>query len=409
MPRQAGITHPRNPREASSRTRRAPVRSPTGAVVAQLALLALFSPGCLYLDDINSPPQAQIETVVAGPYLRGTQVALRADKSDDPNGDTLEVDWKAFTCSADRTACDAPAFQSLLDAELGTQFLVNMPTRRPNAEPNGEPLRVVAVEAEVFDNRRASHKDRLFIDLANQDPAVSLSHQGYIIIGRPGYPVGTSVHIVATGTDPEADTLTYEWSYTPVSGSTDVGWESVDVPQGANYEIYSLHPDVPGSWRVDVTVTDELGAAVADHVNIEIQPDSPPCIASLDPLYVAGARYIIDRDGPVRRFTVLAVDDDLDSYPRDVGDQFSRDFLGTASFRWQIASPDTSGQLVEVVGHSLPDYLFDPTGFAPGDRISLRVEAIDRIDRALICGDQDPTCSLVPNCMQRVTWDLEVR
>lgn len=377
-----------------------PARAQTPGIASLAVLTVAIGSGCLFLDEINSPPQAQVETVVAGPYYRGTTIAVRADKSDDPNGDRLIVDWKAFTCSADRTVCDAPAFQELARVSSETDFMVEVPMQRALATP--EPVQVIAVEAEVFDTRGASHSDRVFIDLTNLEPELTLQPQGILTPDRLGFPVGARVRIASLVSDPEDDALVYTWERTSVSGSSDDQWS----PDGTAAEIT---PDVPGSWEVSLTVTDSLGASVSDHATLTISADGPPCILSLDPPYVPGARYIVDRDAPARRFTVLSARDDLDSYPRRRGDPTTDEFFGTAHFRWFIATPDTGGQLTEVAGHQLADYLLDPSGFAPGDQLSLRVEAQDRIERDLICGDADPTCSLVEDCMQRVTWDVEVR
>ena len=76
--------------------------------------------------------------------------------------------------------------------------------------------------------------------------------------------------------------------------------------------------------------------------------------------------------------------------------------------RWQIASPDTDGQFVELAGYDLPDYVFNPAAFVPGDHISLRVEALDRIERTLHCGAEQPTCALVNGCVQRTTWNVRI-
>jgi hypothetical protein len=117
-------------------------------------------------------------------------------------------------------------------------------------------------------------------------------------------------------------------------------------------------------------------------------------------------RYIVDGVAP-RRFAVLSVTDDLDFYPARA-DQTG--FLGTASMRWYIATPDTGGAFVEVQGHAVADYVVDPSAYAPGDALSLRVEIDDRVGRQIVCDPAQPTCSLEQNeCLQRVTWGVEIR
>ena len=45
-----------------------------------------------------------------------------------------------------------------------------------------------------------------------------------------------------------------------------------------------------------------------------------------------------------------------------------------------------------------------------GDHVSVRVEIDDGQGRALPCAIDEPTCSIdLDACIQRLTWDLEVR
>lgn len=385
-----------------------------------MALAVFAGPGaagCLFLEEVNSPPQAQIETADPGPYYREAPIAIRADKSTDPDGTLKTVNWRAFTCSADRTACDAPPLLEQTGAPIDARFVVTPPSRRPGNDPNdpdelGEPLRIIAVEAEVFDDRGASHRDRVFIDLTNREPDVDLQAQGVTtsgITGLDGFPVSAPVYIVAQGSDLDGDPLDFQWTLLPPPGSTPGDVQFYELESGPQSAIYVLIPDIPGTWRVEVTASDEPGDAEDTHVDVVIEADHPPCIRTLDPPYAEGARYIIDRDGPARRFAVLHALDDLDSYPRRRGDELTDPYFDSARFRWQIASPDTSGQFIELSGHDLADYLFDAAAFVPGDQLSLRVEARDRVDRTLGCDDQQPTCALVSACTQRFTWDVEVR
>lgn len=375
-----------------------PVRFCRGFATGLIACLG--TTGCFFTSGVNSEPQAQIETVAAGPYHRGATIALTAYKSDDPNGDRLQVDWQAYTCSADRTQCDVPAFAELADVDPDEQFAFTVPARRLGAD---EPTVIVSVAATVTDEHGATHEDRLFVDISNRAPTAMLQVQGVRTApGENAYPIGSYVRVLADNQDPDGDGVSYTWNYlAPIdSDPSQVGWRMLDA---ATYE---LEPDVAGLWMVEVTATDELGEATTKSASIDMRPDALPCIASIDPPYAADARYIVDRDGPTRRFAVLEVRDDLDAYPPRTDEPF----FESARFRWLQATPATGGALTELANHRESDLVLDPGVFVPGDRVSLRVEIDDRAGRDIVCGVDSPTCSLAGDaCLQRITWEIEIR
>jgi hypothetical protein len=84
--------------------------------------------------------------------------------------------------------------------------------------------------------------------------------------------------------------------------------------------------------------------------------------------------------------------------------------LGDASFRWFLAGPHTGGELVPVAGTAGAELSIDPVHYAPGDLVELRVEAADRVARELPCSPVQQTCSIGGNgCLQRITWEVEIR
>lgn len=355
------------------------------------------APACFFVQPINSEPQARIDAETLGPHYRGSTIVLSADKSSDPDGEPLVADWKAFTCNPERTACDTPSFDSMSAESLGERFAITVPRTRTG---RAEATRLVLVTMTVRDPGGAEHEDLLYFDISNRDPAVAVQVQGFRAGSGSGYPIGTSMRIFAQGADADRDPVTYEWQLYPAGGSSaaDVRWDELSET------VYELEPDVTGLWMVEVTVRDDSGGEDSETASILVQPDAPPCIATTDPPAVPGARYILDQP---RRFAVLRVSDDLDVYPPPAPEDAP---MGSARFRWQVASPDTRGERVEVTGHTLADFVVDPRAHAPGDRISLRVEIDDRQGRAIVCDDDLPTCSLGGDqCLQRVTWDIEVR
>jgi hypothetical protein len=159
---------------------------------------------------------------------------------------------------------------------------------------------------------------------------------------------------------------------------------------------------------VEVTASDGVGGTVTGSESILVQDDALPCVVATEPEALPDARYILDRDALPRRFAVLQVRDDLDVYPSPPASL--QPPMGTAGFRWFVATPDTSGALVQIDGHDSADLVVDASAYAPGDRLELRVEIDDRVGRDVICAPDAPTCSLGgDSCRQRVTWEVEVR
>jgi hypothetical protein len=376
--------------------------SQRGSIAALLCLgAALGAAGCFFVQPINSPPQARIEKDTQGPHYRGDTLSFSARKSGDPDGEVLRAGWRAFTCSPDGNACDAPSFASRADAPLSESFGFTIPAFR---QGSAQATSLILITVTVADSQGAEHQDQLYVDVLNQAPTLDLQVQGFRSPSGSGYPVGTSMQVLADGHDPDGDAVTLDWRLYPAQGSVpaNVRWQRIDDTT------YELEPDIAGLWTVEVTASDGFGGTVTLSEPILVQADALPCIASTDPAAPPGVRYILDRDGTPRRFAVLSVRDDLDVYPPPPA--HLQPPMGSASFRWFVATPDTEGELVEFTDHDVADLLVDTSVYAPGDRLALRVEIDDRVGRDLICAPDAPTCSLGGDaCLQRVTWEVEVR
>lgn len=82
--------------------------------------------------------------------------------------------------------------------------------------------------------------------------------------------VGSTVYLDGTGsTDPDGDSLRYEWSVTHENG-TDVPLSCVDCPRP------TFTPPSEGTYRVRLEVTDSEGASDTDVLYVGAQPVSPP-------------------------------------------------------------------------------------------------------------------------------------
>jgi len=362
-------------------------------------LAALSVGGCLYADTINGEPQARIGKSTPGPHYVGSEVTMTAFESTDPDHDVLSATWVAVQCE-DAAGNSCPPDQSQIigtkSDSVSTDFTFQVRDKTP-----------VLVTLTVRDDRGATTQDWMYVEVQNRDPEVDLQRQP---VGTE-YTLGTSVRVVARGTDPDGDApLYYAAQAKPPRGSLPDQTRFEKFSETSDEAIWELEPDVSGLWVVEVTVRDGTGAdagEVVKEIPVLFVDDAPPCVTATDPLAVSGASYVVDTAGGVRRFAVTSVSDDLDSYPAASGP-----YQGEAEFRWFIASPDTSGQFVAVSGNTANDYFVDPSAYAPGDVVKVRVEVIDRIERGpLPCADDIGMCSYTgdASCLQRVTWEAEIR
>ena len=81
--------------------------------VIRLLVLASVLSGCFYTDPINQRPSIAIHQSGTGPVVRGQMHVGFSAISNDPDGDTVAVSWRAYAC--DGTACDSTEFDSGTD------------------------------------------------------------------------------------------------------------------------------------------------------------------------------------------------------------------------------------------------------------------------------------------------------
>jgi hypothetical protein len=103
---------------------------------------------------------------------------------------------------------------------------------------------------------------------------------------------------------------------------------------------------------------------------------------------------------------VGSVSDDLDVWPELPPSEYFLPVGASFSWRWPARH-----RWCAAAGRGWTRPLASSISqIAPGDRISIRLEVADRVDRTLPCADGDGTCSIGGDeCLQRLTWEVEIR
>jgi hypothetical protein len=272
------------------------------------------------------------------------------------------------------------------------------------AIPSHDPIRVQLV---VRDKNGAESRDIETIEVGNRSPVITLQvRQGGQAPGlSTSYVVTVPLEVAVVVSDPDMDPTTLAWDLVRPRESNpgDVTWR----PVGETGTVYELIPDVSGIWRVDVTASDGLPEGTEVHMEqILVAEDQPPCIGITSPASPGGGRHVLRREDGPRAFSVLHVSDDLDPSPRPAIDS---PYVGLTTFAWSLAGPQTGGTLAPLPGVTGPEHVIDPSGYAPGDLLELRVDVSDRVARAPACDAADPVCASSETCFQRLTWEVEIR
>ena len=226
---------------------------------------------------------------------QGGEVALTATASD-PDGDSLTYDWSA----------PAGRFSEATDAA----------TTRWTAPDEVGP---VTIRVEVSDGRGGTASAEVTVDVANRSPTVTASCDPCEV------PRGGEVALTATASDPDGDSLTYDWSapagrFSEATDAATTRWTA---------------PDEVGPVTIRVEVSDGRGGTASAEVTVDVANRSPTVTASCDPCE-------IHRDGEVA-LTATASDPDGDSLTYDWSAPAGRFIEATdaATTRW--TAPDEVG------------------------------------------------------------------
>ncbi len=371
------------------------------SVVSRLALLScVLVTGCFYIDPINQRPSIGIRQTSAEIVYRKDVVSLVGEYND-PDGQLVFFGWRAYACddALDFSTCDATPFET---GRLET-FAFTVPERRVDVDV---PVRSLWVVAEAKDEYGAIARPQqeLIIPVSNHAPVLSsvLSPRYDSVLSTP-----FDLYLKITDLDDGPASVTLDWKvFTPVDNPA-YDFVDVDIPDPKPLEYLQvgkrITPHGEGTWEVQVTATDPLGAVATQMFTFEVGPDDPPCLAQWSPIDAPSGSTLPLTEATL--FQVNFVDDDLDGYPTIPGDPI----LGTTTFSWSLKQPGAGTRTdLAVTGNGVA---IDPANYSLGDIVELRVEIADRKPRPLTCADNLLTCSVIsdPTCIQRVTWRMEVR
>ncbi|MEO9186833.1 MAG: hypothetical protein ABI467_25290 [Kofleriaceae bacterium] len=370
----------------------------------RLLVIASVLSGCFYTDPINQRPSIAIHQTVQGAITRGQRGIEFSAITNDPDGDSVAVTWRAYACISATVGavCDPAEFQSGADS---TFTVLQVPYR--NAAGNSFDTLELRLDGHDALGATAKPSQTLDLHLDDAGPVVTMRADPRPAVDAT--PIG--IYALVTDADDDVDDPQHpyqvDWNVTapPMSQDFDLAPLTVAGSDANHLQLgKTFTPHGVGDWTIQVTATDPQLRQTVEHLTVHVNPDEPPCLAQWAPAATTDPGTTLPLTDPTL-FQVLVVTDDLDPYPSVPNDPV----YGTTEFSWSIVPPGGSRQaLPNVTGNAVA---LDPGSYLPGDLVELRVEVEDRMHRAVTCPDGDLTCSLTTDtsCSQRLTWRVEVR
>ena len=366
--------------------------------------IVCLTAGCIYLEEVNYPPEVSLIPEQEGPYVRGAAITLRAETKDRNAGEdgSVQLTWSLTDDQDNPLRSDQATNCSTFSGGCFVPHALDVVYR----------LTVVAA-----DERGATATDHRDFTVENRGPTAKLT-----VNGRKSASQHYLIHQTVTlsgleSTDPDSEDrclLTYEYAVVdkPLGSAAfdsivdDCGTDVAPEGCTGRKPTVCYWPDVSGTYRFSVKVTDPAGASDSAEVTFEVDPDGLPCLAQLVPSPIA--LIFASRSDGSRHFSVN-VTDELDPWPPT-----DTNAPGFPTFTWSL---QTAGDPLPV---PIPDYTsnqyeLDLIAFSAGEEILVRVDMSDRVDRSQTspCAVDEPTCPpdsdpLAGACVQRVTWTLRV-
>lgn len=397
-------------------------------VVNRAWLLApiLAASGCLFVTDVNNPPSVQLASLSASTFVKGEPIDIRV-RAIDEGADDISLPIAFTVASGDATPVDncdylieAPGHSATLRFFRAGTFVINASTR----DRYGSPSNSATVTVTIVDGPPTYS--------ANAKPVPTLAVNGCHL-----YSAGQAIPLRLDGTvaDVDADaqrddscatteTLTYTWRIVGMPGmatakltpAVNDGCPDPDAAGGTTLSVADLKQQVclwttsttgtaTSMYSVALDVSDGTTTVASPIANIPVAPDQPPCITGTQ---LPAGSYVVDRT-EVQTFRVTGVGDDLDS--------FGSDKLSFVWSIWHEGDVDVDGAPVwhTVPSHPGSSYSLDVSGFGVGEKLRVRVEAVDRKGTRASCALTADDCAVTScgndnaTCNQWRTWRLELR
>jgi hypothetical protein len=304
----------------------------------------------------------------------------------DQGNDSLRVDWYVGTDG------DCDKAMAGTAASCGTQ-------RNDQCLYAPNTLGSICVAVRVTDRYGASAAASRVFTVEDRAPTAAIVQTSPAPTAAP-LPLLSNLAFSAAGSDDldpdDKKSLTYIWTVTqPDKTTLSLGTcASPDTP-----DMCSFTASMPGTYHVQVTVTDPSQASSSASIDVLIAQDQPPCITGTTPRALQGIAFSYE----TKSFVVDSVADDVDPYPGSSSGTFTwRYRIGqTGEFeRWTTLA--NSNRL--AVGPALLAQAINDIGV-----IQIRVEYQDSKGHSLSsCDPNADRCELIPGCAQWITWTVQV-
>lgn len=390
------------------------------------ALAPLLAAGCLYTGVLNHAPSLQLDQPSVSTTYKGGVILVDAHASDDTDspGDLLANMQLELTSAVEGAPPDPTCDYSLTHFGGHIQLQIFR-------------TGTFSLKATTTDHLAArSNSSTVIVTITDAPPRFGSSPA--IVPTSAGnacnlFAAGDTIPLGFNGTVADADQfsarnpacgtvemLSYTWRITSMPGSARPVLTAFanndcmppDAASGTTLTLPSYTTQVclwtdptamttsTAMYSVELSASDGTNSSDKPVVaNVTVSPDQPPCITGTQP--VAGS-YVVDRT-LTQHFEVEGVFDD-------------RDPFGSARliYAWSVwRESDPSWRAVPLRPQSTYD--LDTSGFLVGEKVRVRVEAIDRTGgRAVGCDPNADDCvvtSCIPvgACHKWKTWDLELR
>lgn len=225
----------------------------------------LFSLGC----GRNEPPEfldTDILSELEQPYevFSGQTIELEI-KVEDPDKDELVIEWMARNGKYEEVAT---VFKTVVNKDKGQETIAeeSQPNRGPKVYFSAEQADIYAVSVTVSDGSGHQIHNSTFIKVnaLNKPPVLDGTSPITLSPAMPHY-VDQEIFLVAQASDPDNDTLVFEWSARDQENSDAGGL--IEEGSGASAKFKA---DIPGSYLVSVLVKDNRGGQDRDSVIVVI-------------------------------------------------------------------------------------------------------------------------------------------